>query len=342
MRNGYDEIVLMRMHNQLLLLNNNTQNISDLLGIQAQFYMYAKYSAKIRGIDLEKDKSIFKAWTLRGTMHVHNDNDYHIYIYRGLLSKYMKDFWEDESLVTKNRKDFFCREIIDCINKGINEKKDIISHCCNIGMNEQEQKLLFNSWGGLPRYLVETGEIVLNYSRETKYRISPKSILLDAYDAELEQLKRYIKNYGPVTIYDMMYFFKWNKKKVLEYISNIKCNCINILDKIFYYTDSAYDKVKLDGKVFVLSGFDPFIIGYEKKNSIIINENNIRDIYLLQGVIRPTLFWENRVVGVWWKSKNIVNVKFFESIPHNVKKEFCEKICRLMESDVLKCIEISE
>ena len=328
MRNGYDDIIRIRLSNHGLLHKNDRIELSQLLGIQAQFYSYAYYSAKIRHINLET--GIFKAWTLRGTMHIHDINDYSLFVHDDLMSKYMKEFWEDESVVTKKRKSFFCDVIIDCINNEIVEKNSIMNQCFKMGMTEAEKRELFNSWGGIPRFLVETGEIVLQGSRDAKYAIAPCVTKIGGVQAEIEQLRRYINTYGPVTVYDMMYFFKWSKAKCLKYICEIDYRKLNMQGELFYYIDKQYEDINRDSDAIVFSGFDPFIIGYEKKNSVIIQPQNIRDIYLLQGVIRPTLFWKNHVVGVWWKTKNVVNIKFFEIVPREIEVRFFDLLDNIL------------
>lgn len=341
MTNGYDDIINMRLLNHGLTHKEDRIELSQLLGIQAQFFSYANYSAKIRQISLDKG-DVFKAWTLRGTMHVHDMKDYSVFIHNDLMSKYMKDFWEDETVVTKKRKEFFCDEVIESISDGIVEKNDIISRCYAMGMTDTEKEVLFNSWGGIPRFLVETGEIVLQGTRETKYKIAPHAIKIGGVQAEIEQLRRYINTYGPVTIYDIMYFFKWNKSKCLKYICEIEYSKLNMQGEEFYYIDKCYGELDREGNPIIFSGFDPFIIGYEKKNSIIIKSQNIRDIYLLQGVIRPTLFWNNHVVGVWWKAKNVVNIKFFEKLSGEVKARFYELLTNLLNDELLQYKVVEE
>lgn len=257
MKNGYNEIIMMRLSNHAFLHNEDRIGISQLLGLQAQFFSYANYSAKIRGIELETS-DVFKAWTLRGTMHMHDTMDYAVFVHEDLLSKYMKEFWDDESIVKKKRKEFFCDQMIECIKNGISEKKSIINHCYEMGMSECEKEILFNSWGGIPRYLVETGEIIIQGTRETKYRIAPDMVRYSLIQAEVEQLRRYINTYGPVTIYDIMYFFKWSKRKCLKYLLEIECCKLNVLGEEFYYADKKYGDLNTDNDVFIFSGFDPF------------------------------------------------------------------------------------
>lgn len=335
MRNGYDDIISMRLSNHGLLHKEDRIELSQLLGIQAQFFSYANYSAKIRQIKLETD-DVFKAWTLRGTMHVHDMKDYSVFIHNDLMSKYMKDFWEDESVVTKKRKTFFCDKMIESINNGIVEKNNIMSQFFEMGMTDTEKEVLFNSWGGIPRFLVERGEIVLQGTRDTKYKIAPNVIKIGGEQAEIEQLRRYINTYGPVTIYDVMYFFKWSKSKSLKYIGEIKYSKLNVQGEEFYYIDKCYEELNREDDTIVFSGFDPFVIGYEKKNSLIIKQQDIRDIYLLQGVIRPTLFWNNHVVGVWWKTKNVVNIKFFEKLSSEIKARFSESLANILNDERLE------
>ena len=335
MRNGYDDIINMRLSNHGLLHKEDRIELSQLLGIQAQFFSYANYSAKIRQIKLETD-DVFKAWTLRGTMHVHDMKDYSVFVHDDLMSKYMKEFWEDESVITKKRKSFFCDKMIECINNGIVEKNNIMNRCFEVGMTDTEKEVLFNSWGGIPRFLVETGEIVLQGTRDTKYTIAPSVIKIGGVQAEIEQLRRYINTYGPVTVYDVMYFFKWSKSKCLKYICEIEYSKLNMQGEEFYYIDKYYGDLNREDDPIVFSGFEPFIIGYEKKNSIIIKPQNIRDIYLLQGVIRPTLFWNNHVVGVWWKTRNVVNIKFFEKLSCEIKARFSELLLNILNDEQLE------
>ncbi len=335
MKNGYDDIIKMRLSNHGFLHKDDRIELSQLLGIQAQFFTYASYSAKIRHIKLGID-DVFKAWTLRGTMHIHDISDYSVFIHEDLISPYMKDFWNDEAIVGKRRKSFFCDIIIQCVSNGIGDKKSIIDQCTEMGMTETEKGELFNSWGGLPRFLVETGKIVLQGSSDTKYAIAPCSTRMRRSQAEVEQLRRYISTYGPVTIYDMMYFFRWNKSKCVKYICEIDYRRLNIQGEEFYYIDKNYGDSDRENDVIVFSGFDPFIIGYEKKNSIIIKQKDIRDIFLLQGVIRPTLFWEDSIVGTWWKTKKIVNIKFFEKLPCEIRERIFEMLENLIGDEKIE------
>ena len=61
------------------LLCRSDISVTDMLGIQSQFLRYSKWLAKVRGIDIDAEpERYFRAWTLRGTMHILHDDGGHI------------------------------------------------------------------------------------------------------------------------------------------------------------------------------------------------------------------------------------------------------------------------
>lgn len=76
-------------------------SVTDMLGIQSQFLRCSKWAAKVRGIDMDAEpERYFRAWTLRGTMHIHEVSDYALYMHEGNRSPYMKEYWDDHSVVS--------------------------------------------------------------------------------------------------------------------------------------------------------------------------------------------------------------------------------------------------
>ncbi|MCM1154361.1 MAG: hypothetical protein NC392_03280 [Roseburia sp.] len=125
----------------------------------------------------------------------------------------MQQFWNDESISSISEKEFFCELILNALNEQYLNKKQLIDLCFLNGMTADKKEYLFNSWGGIPRYLVETGKIIIMCDDHNTYMPAPDVILMNQEDAEKEQLKRYLEGYSPCTIEDVMYFFKWGKRK---------------------------------------------------------------------------------------------------------------------------------
>ena len=76
-------------------------SVTDMLGIQSQFLRYSKWAAKVRGIVMDAEpERYFRAWTLRGTMHIHEVSDYDLYMHEGNHSPYMKEYWDDHSVAS--------------------------------------------------------------------------------------------------------------------------------------------------------------------------------------------------------------------------------------------------
>ena len=64
------------------LLCRSDISVTDMLGIQSQSLRYSKWVAKVRGIDMDAEpERYFRAWTLRGTMHIHEVSDYNLYMH---------------------------------------------------------------------------------------------------------------------------------------------------------------------------------------------------------------------------------------------------------------------
>ena len=83
------------------LLCRSDISVTDMLGIQSQSLRYSKWVAKVRGIDMDAEpERYFRAWTLRGTMHIHEVSDYDLYMHEGNHSPYMKEYWDDHFVVS--------------------------------------------------------------------------------------------------------------------------------------------------------------------------------------------------------------------------------------------------
>ena len=52
-----------------------------------------------------------------------------------------------------------------------------------------------------------------------------------------------------------------------------------------------------------LAGFDQFLLGYDKTESLVLSKDHLRDIYNLAGIVRPAVLVNGQVAG-WWNLKN--------------------------------------
>ena len=115
-----------------------------MLGIQSQFLRYSKWVAKVRGIDIDAEpERYFRAWTLRGTMHIHEVSDYDLYMHEGNHSPYMKEYWDDHSVVSHAIKCQAEDRMLRLIEVGVTKRKDIVRSFQESGASKETMDYLF-------------------------------------------------------------------------------------------------------------------------------------------------------------------------------------------------------
>ena len=61
-----------------------------------------------------------------------------------------------------------------------------------------------------------------------------------------------------------------------------------------------------------LAGFDPLMLGYEKKESLFLPQAHMKRIFNNTGIVFPALLVNGRVCGKWKEQPRRVDVELFE------------------------------
>ncbi|MHA2181829.1 MAG: winged helix DNA-binding domain-containing protein [Promethearchaeota archaeon] len=168
-------------------------------------------------------------------------------------------------------------------------------------------------------------------------------IKLDDYDesqATTKLIKNYIRNYGPVTEIDIVWWLGITKGKVRSSLKQIS----DTLEKIkIGDLDYDYFLLKSDRKpiedielntettVNLLPGLDPYIMGYKNRERY-VNYVNYEYIFDRSGNATTTIILNGYVVGVWdivEKPEFLLKFYLFEDVnptTHNMIKEECKKM----------------
>ena len=319
------------------LLCRDDISVTDMLGIQSQFLRYSKWVTKVRGIDMDADpERYFRAWTLRGTMHIHEVRDYALYMHEGNRSPYMEAYWDDPSVVSHAVKRQAEDRMMDLIATGVTKRKDIVRFFQESGASKETMDYLFNAWGGLPRILMEQGEIIQTISDDLSYAFAPKVPVMSAEQAEPEQMKRYLENYAPCSVSDAVYFFRYTRAKTKKLMEQCVSDSGGVLiwnDGVVYKDTEAVCDSKATNAIFVLPGFDPLLLGYEKKENGMIPAEHLRDIYNLQGIIKPVILHRGQCIATWTVRKNTIYIKPFQADNKAACKRAEKKIRELTQCD---------
>lgn len=330
-----EQIKAMQLNNQYLVQPDDMLTVAkNLCGIQAQFFSNAVHALKIRCRDIAQEdiaKNLVKGWTLRGTMHLYAKEDMPLFICRNnyLCNDWNRpSFWNQRSgwaLTPKRQADFSCI-ITDALKGGPLEREELKEICMQQGMSEAEAASMFDPWGGGIREMCERGFIHYLATEKKQFCISNEFEPLEEKDAELALAKRYFTYYGPATVHDAMYFFHASAKKVKEWISILSCQATVCQGKEYYYLNrnGARCNAEIPSCIF-LAGFDPLMLGYEKKESLYLKPQDIRKIFNLAGIVMPALLINGEVAGRWKMKNHALSIEAFRSLEASEKSLLEEK-----------------
>ena len=298
-----EEIVLRRLDGQYIPAPADTQTvIKDLCGVQAQFLGHALHGLSIRCNEISID-GLVKSWTNRGTMHLFSVDDLPVFLHRG-RTHFLRpvDMMDSDVYITAERKAYFRDLITDAIAQGIDERESLKHLCEEAGMTETESKSLFDPWGGIIRALCETGQLCHKVQEKKAYQLCPAFVPMEAEPARLELAKRYFTHFGPATVKDAACFFGTTQATVRAWLSQLPVKETGLDGRSYFYIDRGLPSGEIPPCLF-LAGFDQLMLGYEKKESLFLPKEHIRDVFTLSGIVRPAILVHGRVAG-WWNLKN--------------------------------------
>ncbi|HEM6100785.1 TPA: winged helix DNA-binding domain-containing protein [Streptococcus suis] len=312
------------LQKQGLLKPQSVQQIcQNLNGLQAQFqpYVHIGFCNRMTADDFHEgswQEELTRQWSLRRTVHAYLKSEIPLYIHEGRMASvdYLETVSWDVALPQVKKK--FYQVILEALETGpmTREELKILCRAENIGVEEEKQ--VFNAWGGLLRYMVERGEIYQEYGVKRFHRLRDFQPL-PKKEAELEIARRYFAGFGPVSLADARYYFKENKSTVLKWMEQLDLKTVEVAGEERFYLGES-EEAELPDCLFV-AGFDQLLLGYEKKANPFFNPKYIRNIYTLTGIVKPVVFYKGRFVATWKRDKGTILLDIFEDITQQEEKE---------------------
>ena len=294
-----EELILRRLGGQHLLRPADIRTvIRNLCGVQAQFLSHALYGLSIRSREVSVD-GLVKSWTNRGTMHLFDEADLPLFLHEGrtYFLRPVDRFGADEH-ISAQRKEFFARLIEESVGAGTDEREALKEICGKAGMTEEEERSLFDPWGGVIRALCEEGRICHKVQEKKAYALCPPFVPMERGEARLELARRYFTHFGPATVKDAAYFFSATQKEVKTWLKELPVTCVQVEGRDHFYIDGP----ELGGEIpacLFLAGFDQLMLGYEKRESVFLAPEHLRSIFTLSGIVRPAVLIRGEVAGFW-------------------------------------------
>lgn len=270
------------------------------------------------------DEQMVKNWSVRGTMHVFAADDLPLFLHRG-RTHYLRgcDRMEGDEQISAQRKRWFAELMLEKIGEGIEAREALREECFRAGLTQREAESVFNSWGGLIRALCESGKISYRVQEKKAFKLCPPFEPLEAEAAEEEMMRRYFTNFGPATVRDVAYFFGTTQANVKKYLSRLPVSAVECDGKTYFYMEKANRGKAFDASgayegdipdCIFLAGFDPLMLGYQKKESLYLPAEYLRRIFNLTGIVMPAVLLHGTVAGRWKKKNNRLLIFMFRSI----------------------------
>lgn len=338
-----DELKVRQLTNQYLIVPSDKLTVvRDLCGIQSQFMINAMHSLKIRCNDYEESTvktGLVKNWTIRGTVHVFAEGDLGLFLHCDNGKNYRRNEWGGKSFwnqreawaLTPERQKYLSEVILEALKEEPHTREELKVICRENGMTEVEEGSMFDQWGGGIRELCERG--FMNYVVQEKkaYCLSPVFSPIPQEEAELEIARRYFTNIAPATLHDAMYFFHAPATQVKKWLSALPVTEIECGGKTYYYIENGKSYAHDIPECLFLAGFDQLMLGYEKKESLYLEPENMRSIFNLAGIVMPPVMLHGQVVGKWKKKGHKLSITLFTAVGGHGESVIREKAASLWD-----------
>jgi len=287
----------------------------NLCGIQSQYAANALHALSIRSNNADMT-GLVKSWTLRGTLHLFPAKDLPLYLPEGRCdffdTPYGKWRYGHGCEVTKERMAFFADVVQASLSDSPVTRDQLKETCRAAGMTAAEEPWVFDGWGGVIRMLAESGRLCLSARENRAYIRCPAFTPMDAAQARAELLRRYLNHYGPVTLHDMMYFFRWTQREIRQLLTALSPKTILCQKQTYYYIEEPAVLSPLPRCLF-LAGFDPLMLGYEKKENPFLPPEHLKQVFNNTGIVFPTLLLDGTVRGKWKEQDKFIALTAFEN-----------------------------
>ncbi|HTC68136.1 MAG TPA: winged helix DNA-binding domain-containing protein, partial [Acidothermaceae bacterium] len=298
-------------------LPDAAETVRWMTSIQAQDYAGAVLSVALRTASRDRSAvyealnsgAVVRSWTMRGTLHFVATEDLSWIVgltSERLIARGMKtrtDLGIDTSTIERARE----VAIENLSGKRRLSRPDLLACWEQAGLVDVKRRAYLLIW-----QLAQTGTLCLgptspageqHFVLTDEWITKPRHL---AHDEALgEWALRYFRSHGPATIKD---FASWTKLtaadvKIAEAIAKRRLDRIEV-DGVQYYLDPQTadlldTHLRAARGVFLLPGFDEYLLGYQDRGAVLPTEFAARIVPGSNGVFLPTVIADGLVVGTW-------------------------------------------
>ena len=285
----------------------------DLCGVQSQFYPQALHALRLRG-GAGETGGLVKSWTLRGTLHLFPERDLPLFLHQGRTPFLRpRDTLAGDEVVSEARKAYFADRVLDRLSAGPALREELKAACRSAGMTPEEEAHLFDAWGGLPRALCEAGKVCHAAQDGKVFRRCPDFVPLERDAARRELLRRYFAHYGPARLRDAAHFLGTSQRALTPLLLDLSLREETWRGEAVFSLDAVRPSDAIP-EVLLLAGFDPLLLGYDKREDPLLPEAYRTRVYRPGGIILSSVLLRGRIAAVWKRTGRILTVTAFEPL----------------------------
>lgn len=311
-----EDILRRRMHGLYITrkCEGLTQLSHELLGLHCWFHRNVVFSGLIRGTDLTGWKTrLTKTWIHRGTLHgvVFEDLP-------KLLALHSDEFYFPWLGLSDEQIEDVSNKVINLMEDGIYSRAEM-RRIFAYDYDEQMIERIFSSWGGIFAYLARIGKVAFRDMTSRNFDLISAEPTQTPEDVLPELFSEFISAYGPATLNDAAWFLGLSKEQKVD-LNKLNLDEYSRLEyngDIYYYTDNNADMGDIP-KITLLSGFDPLIVSYVERSTILPKEYKSK-VVTKSGICLPTIAIDGKVAGLWNIKKGEPVVEFFSSQPKPIQ-----------------------
>ncbi len=329
------DIIQIRLHNQLISCAQfkRPEEVVEWFGaVQAQDYPGAKWSIALRipgtkDEDIENtiaEKKIIRTWPIRGTLHFVSAKDIH-WMLSLVEPRIITGNKTRETQLGLNEKIYKkANDILLRILKGKSLTRDEIT-------DKLKQSGIKADGVKLSHILQRAGlkkNICFSVRREKQFTYTLLNLsetkTLERDEALAELAKRYFQSHGPAALQDFIWWSGLSAGESRKAIEIIKSKLVKKIlnNKIFWMSEKV--QLKKSPDVYLLPGFDEYLIGYKDRTEI-INKEHFKRLNAGGGFLSPTIIIKGRVTGTWKRefkrNKVIISIRPFNAFNKSEKKK---------------------
>nr|WP_154118825.1 winged helix DNA-binding domain-containing protein [Paenibacillus monticola] len=313
------------------------QVVQKLGALQAQDYMQVMWAIGLRTpsaslTDIERaiaDRKIVLTWTLRGTIHCVPSEDvkWMLQLAGSRVVGQAKSRLAQLGLDTRTLE--HCREIIyDALTGGRQvDRSDLLQLLEDASISTASQRGYHILWHCAYHGLICFGPV--NGKQQTFVLLDewvPHSRDLSFEQSLAELALRYFKAHGPATINDFAWWAGITLTDARRGLETVKGELFSeqIEGREYWMTTVSVAQSSDDFGVYLLPGFDEFILGYKDRSAVLKPETAPRIVPGNNGVFMPTLVVDGQVIGIWKRTFKKKGLEFvispFEQLGDNEER----------------------